>query len=189
MSAMDSIPHDDTPQFASAPIDASALLDATTRAAQGTVSPERFFDADYTPTLLALLHQIVAENAPLTEANLARMVAQRHGWQRTGGRIQARIAELHSAFDLADEDGVRFVWAKGSIVDRIPFRGMGERALRDISRTEIAALIDVHAQRLASSEDPELELARLCGIARLSKDAREYLGHCRAWQAGLDASP
>jgi very-short-patch-repair endonuclease len=189
MSAMESIPHDDTPHFASAPIDASALLDATTRAAQGTVSPERFFDADYTPTLLALLDQIVAENAPLTEANLARMVAQRHGWQRTGGRIQARIAELHSAFDLADEDGVRFVWAKGSIADRISFRGMGERALRDISRTEIAALIDVHAQRLASSEDPELELARLCGIARLSKDAREYLGHCRAWQAGLDASP
>lgn len=115
------------------------------------------------------------------------MVAQRHGWQRTGGRIQARIAELHPAFDLTDEGEVRFVWVKGSVAKRVSFRSMGDRALREISHTEIATLIDQHATRLASSEDPELELAHLCGIARLSKDARDHLAHCRSSQASTHA--
>lgn len=67
-------------------------------------------------------------------------------------------------------------------MDRVPFRGMDGRSLREISRTEIAELIDRNVTRISEAEDPELEIARLAGIARLSKDAREYLGICRRWR-------
>ena len=77
-----------------------------------------------------------------------------------------------------------FLWPEGGARDRVPFRGLGERSLRDVSRTEIAELIDRNADRNAVAPDPELELARLAGITRLSKDAREYLAACRAWRDG-----
>lgn len=75
----------------------------------------------------------------------------------------------------------RFLWLKGSIKDRVPFRGMAGRSLREISRTEIAELIDRNATRISAAEDPELEIAHLAGIAKLSKDARVYLEIGRRW--------
>lgn len=164
--------------------------DAATTATTGQHDPGRFFDEDYTADLLALLRRLVSDHGPLTDGNLARRVAQLHGWQRTGARIQARIAALHPAFDLTREEDVQFIWPKDGVTARVPFRGLGDRALREVSRCEIATLIDRHATDLARAEDPELELARHCGITRLSKDARDYLAQCRAWhRAGADAVP
>lgn len=151
---------------------------------QGQPEPDRFFDADYTPVLLAMMRRIVDAMGPLPDLQLARQIAQEHGWQRTGGRIQARISALHHHFPTTSENGVVFLWPEGGARDRVPFRGLGERSLRDVSRTEIAELIDRNADRLAVAPDPELELARLAGITRLSKDAREYLAACRAWRDG-----
>ncbi|MDZ7908991.1 MAG: DUF3320 domain-containing protein [Gemmobacter sp.] len=153
-----------------------------------TPDAERFFDDSYTPQLLALMEQIIADEGPMPEALLARSVSQRHGWQRTGARIQARIAALQGIFDTAMEGDVRFLWIRGGVRDRVPFRGMTDRSLRDISRTEIADLIDRNAEKLATTEDPDIELARLAGIGRLSKDAREYLKSCREWRE-LSAAP
>ncbi|PWL16429.1 DNA helicase [Falsochrobactrum shanghaiense] len=142
---------------------------------------ERFFEDSYTPQLAALMEKIVAAHGPMSDTSLARHIAQLHGWQRTGARIQARIAALAGLFDTTSEEDTRFLWLKGSVKDRVPFRGMDGRSLREISRTEIAELIDRNATRISAAEDPELEIARLAGIARLSKDAREYLEICRSW--------
>lgn len=60
---------------------------------------ERFFEESYTPRLRDLMEQIIASQGPIPEAVLARMVSQRHGWQRTGVRIQARISALQDMFD------------------------------------------------------------------------------------------
>lgn len=149
----------------------------------GTPDAERFFDGDYTASLREMMEQIVRQEGPLPDMALARRIAQLHSWQRTGGRIQARLAALTDAFDVGVEGDVRFLWPRGAVTPRVPFRGMADRSLREISRAEIASVVDQNAARIASAEDPELELARLLGIARLSKDARDYLGACRAWAA------
>ncbi len=147
-----------------------------------TADPDRFFDVDYAPVLRRLIQRIVAREGPITLHGLARRVAQDHGWQRTGRRIQARVqknlwtAERHSEFEIV------FVWAPGSYSDRVPFRGLNSRPIRDVSRSEIASVADAHALDLANEEDPILALSRLLGIARLSKDARAYLSDCIRWR-------
>jgi hypothetical protein len=143
---------------------------------------ERFFEEAYTPVLAALLRELARDDGPMPEAALARRIALAHGWQRTGARIQARVAELHPLLDVTEENGVLFFWAKGEITRRRPFLGLRGRAIRDVSRTEIAWVEDLHAARVARDPDPILELSRLLGIARLSKDARAYLERCRAWR-------
>lgn len=145
-------------------------------------SADRFFDDDYTADLRSLMQQIVAAEGPIPDSFLARRISQLHGWQRTGGRIQARLSALHDTFDVTVEGNVRFLWEKGSIRNRVPFRGMGDRSLREISRSEIASVIARDEAKIFKAEDPDLELARLLGIARLSKDARDYLKLCRDWR-------
>lgn len=146
------------------------------------VDADRFFEESYTPQLLALMEKIIANHGPMPEASLARRISQLHGWQRTGARIQARIAAIQGIFDMTMEGDNRFLWTRGSVRDRLPFQGMANRSLREISRTEIADLIDSNLAKIAAAEDHDLELARLAGIARLSKDAREYLNFCREWR-------
>lgn len=97
-------------------------------------------------------------------------------------RIDASLTALQDGFETTQEDGVTFLWDRGTVRDRVAFRGMDGRALRDIAMAEIADLIDRNADRIAVAEDGELELARLAGLARLSKDAREHLAACRAWR-------
>ena len=147
-----------------------------------TADPGRFFDLEYAPVLRRLIHRIVDSEGPVTLHGLTRRVAQEHGWQRTGRRIQAQVqknlwsVERHSEFETV------FVWASGSHSGRVPFRGLTGRSIRDISRTEIATIIDAHARDLANEEDPILALSRLLGISRLSKDARDYLSDCARWR-------
>ena len=144
--------------------------------------PDRFFDVDYAPNLCRMILSIVEKEGPMTFQGLARRVAQEHGWKRTGNRIQMRVqtnlglVERHSEFETT------FVWAPGNHTDRVPFRGLNGRAIRDVSRAEIASAIDTHARQLAKTEDPVLVLSRLLGIARLSKDARAYLSDCAQWR-------
>jgi len=59
----------------------------------------------------------------------------------------------------------------------IAFRLGLDRAARDISRAEIAGLIQAKPH-LATSEDKARDLANLMGIARLTADTRAYLEHC-----------
>ncbi|RRH73823.1 DUF3320 domain-containing protein [Falsigemmobacter faecalis] len=169
------------PEGGSVPPGTAALSDGEVHPAP-IPEPERFFDAAYTPQLTALMAAVVASQGPLPEATLARKISQLHGWQRTGARIQARIASLQGVFDTSDEGGAAFLWTPGSLSDRVPFKGLQDRALREVSRAEIAELIDRHAARIAAAEDPDLELARLMGISRLTRDARDYLSSCRAWR-------
>ena len=189
--AADSLPVAPTPEtavlFARGPAN-SPEADAGGTEGSATTDADRFFGDNYTPHLVVLMEQIIASEGPMPEASLARSISQRHGWQRTGARIQARIAALQGVFDMTIEGDSRFLWTRGSVRDRVPFRGMADRSLREISRTEIADLIDRNLAKITAAEDPYLELARLAGIGRLSKDAREYLKFCRDWR-DLSAMP
>ena|GEM_PF-5992349 len=83
---------------------------------------------------------------------------------------------------MTAEGETGFLWPPGSRRDRIPCKGLGDRALREMSRVGIAGLIDSHVAQIAAAEDPNLEVARLLGIARLTRDARHYLSACRSWR-------
>ena len=155
---------------------------ATTHQEEVTADPERFFDLEYAPILRRLIHRIVERERLVTLHGLARRIAQEHGWQRTGRRIQAHVqknlwsVERHSEFETV------FIWAPGTYSNRVPFRGLNGRQIREVSRTEIASVIDAHAHDLANEEDPILALSRLLGVVRLSKDARAYLSDCVRWR-------
>ncbi len=144
--------------------------------------PDRFFDSDYAPVLCRLIRSIVDREGPITLLGLARRVTQKHGWQRTGKRIQAQVEKNLRSVECHSEFKAVFVWAQGSYSDRVPFRGLKGRSIREISRTEIGSIIYVHGRDLANEEDPILALSRLLGIARLNKDARAYLSDCAQWR-------
>ena len=77
-----------------------------------------------------------------------------------------------------------FVWAPGRRAERVPFRGLEARSIHDVSRAEVASVIDDNARELAEADDPILALSRLLGISRLSSGARAYLGECARWREG-----
>ena len=144
--------------------------------------PARFFDYVYTLPLRRMILNIVEREGPMPVHRLARQVAQEHGWQRTGKRIRERVEKNLGQVESHLESGATFVWAPGTHADRVPFRGMNDRSIRDVSRAEIASVIDAHSAQLAGAEDPTLFLSRLLGISRLSKDARAYLTECARWR-------
>ena len=154
-----------------------------TRPEDDTPDPGRFFDLDYAPVLRRHILRIVDRDGPVTLHGLARAVAQEHGWHRTGRRIQAQVQKNLWTVERHPEFETVFVWAPGRHSDRVPFRGLDGRSIREISRTEIGSVIDAHARDLAKEEDPILALSRLLGISRLSKDARAYLSDCARWRA------
>ena len=164
------------------PVSPSAGDIASVQREHITPDPGRFFDLDYAQTLRRLIRRIVDREGPIPLHGLARRVAQEHGWQRTGKRIQAQVQSNLSLMERHLEFETVFVWVPGSHSDRVPFRGLNGRSIRDISRTEIGSVIDAHAYALANEEDPILALSRLLGIARLSKDARTYLSDCMRWK-------
>ena len=164
------------------PISPSAGDVASVQREHITPDPDRFFDLDYAETLRRLIRRIVDREGPIPLHGLARRVAQEHGWQRTGKRIQAQVQSNLSLVERHLEFETVFVWVPGSHSDRVLFRGLNGRSIRDISRTEIGSVIDAHAYALANEEDPILALSRFLGIARLSKDARAYLSDCIRWK-------
>lgn len=151
-------------------------------AAEPRPDPEAFFEASYLPTLERIVAGVIEADGPLPLSRLARTVAQLHGWQRTGNRIAARIEAALGSAERHEDLGCVFVWSSGAYTTRIPPRPLGDRSIRDVPPAEIASTIDEHERGIASAEDPALDLARLVGIGRLSRDAREYLTACMDWR-------
>ena len=155
---------------------------ASTHEVDVTVDPDRFFDFGYIPVLRRLIRRIVEREGPITLHGLARSVAQEHGWQRTGRRIQERVQKALGPMECHSEFETVFVWTPGSHSNRVSFRRLNGRSIREVSRTEISSVIDAYAHDLANEEDPSLALSSLLGITRLSKDARAYLSNCARWR-------
>ena len=155
---------------------------ARPRSASINADPDRFFDSGYSFALQRIILGIIEQEGPMPLHRLARRVAQEHGWQRTGRRIQERVRHNLGAVELHSEFETTFVWAPGSHTDRVAFRGLSDRTIRDVSRAEIASVIDSHAPALEAADDSIVVLSRQLGIARLSKDAREYLSDCVRWR-------
>jgi very-short-patch-repair endonuclease len=143
-----------------------------------SVDPDAFFDFSYRDTLGAMVAAVLENEAPVREDLLAQRIARAHGWQRTGRRIRERI-ELHLRdIDRTHESTGVFLWPKGSVVERTPYRpSAGPEHHRAISEISTAELRDVVADNpsLAKEEDPALVFARMLNVDRLSASARARL--------------
>ena len=144
-------------------------------------SPDRFFDLGYLGVLRQIVQEILVEQAPMPLRNLGREVASRHGWQRTGRRIMDRVEHALGAAEVHDEFGTPFVWLPGTYRDRIPYRGLERRVIRDVSRTEVATILDEIGADLTASEDPIGDLARHIGMSRVSGSARQQIEDIMRW--------
>ncbi len=91
------------------------------------VDQARFYDADYALTLATLIGAIVTAETTVTLRRLARLVARRHGFQRTGREIVRLVRETAAplARVVAAKDGEEVVWASGvEPTPTMPFRGL-----------------------------------------------------------------
>ena len=152
------------------------------------LAPDRFFEASYTAVLKGLILNTVETEGPMPLQRLARRIAHEHGWQRTGKRILERVRENLGDIERHAEFDKTFLWAPGKFAPRVPFRGLRDRPIQDVSRAELASCIDENTDEMAKADDPMLVLARLLGIARLSRGARAHLEACAAWRE-RDAKP
>ena len=91
------------------------------------VNSARFYDADYAPTLAALVEAIITGESLVTLRRLARLIARRHGFQRTGREIVRLVRETAEPLGriVTAEDDEEIVWA--SRIEPVPtmaFRGL-----------------------------------------------------------------
>jgi very-short-patch-repair endonuclease len=140
--------------------------------------PERFHEADYRATLLAMIEAVMAAEAPVRDDILAQRIARAHGWQRTGSRIRDRIDAHLRGYERTAEGDATFLWRPGSVADLMPYRPAsdpGER--RSILDTPLAELAGAAARNraLLDEADPPLALARALGVERLSAPSRSRL--------------
>jgi len=146
--------------------------------------PDRFFDLSYMGELRQIVQEILSREAPITLRSLGREVAHRHGWQRTGHKIMQRVENALGDAELHDEFGVPFVWLAKTNQPRTPFRGMSDRSIQEVSRTEIATILDEIEADLSASVDQIGDLARHMGVGRVTKSARDYLEGVMRWYEG-----
>jgi len=144
--------------------------------------PDRFYDSSYDAYIESMVDTIVTQDGPIRFSVLARQIANEHGWQRTGQRIQSRISSLLNDNIRENVVDASFIWPPSGPKRRLPFHGLQDRSIRDVHPAEIASKVDELRTFLERSSDPELDLARKLGIGRLSKDARVYLENCINWR-------
>ncbi len=171
-----------SPLFADGPPNSSQTPETVSDPENPVADSARFFDLSYMGELREIVQDILTKESPLPLRNLGRAVAHRHGWQRTGRRIMQRVENALGDAELHEEFGVPFVWINGTRQDRKPFRGLSDRSIQEVSRTEIASVLDEIGEDLPASDDPIGDLARYLGINRVSSSAREYLLRVKNWR-------
>ena len=145
------------------------------------LDPERFFETSYLPILEQLVTDIVSRKGPMPLKRLGREVSTSHGWKRTGRRIMAQIHKAMRGTEIQPEFGESFVWIAGDTRNQIPFQGLNGRPVQEVSKKEIASVLDALGENLWDADDPVRYLSKRLGIARLSDQSREYLEKIIEW--------
>lgn len=145
-----------------------------------SASPDRFYDQSYDYKLSQMISELVHAEGPIHEERLARLIARRHGWLRTGGRIQARVDSLAlQGHQVTREDVGRFFWPKDlNFGDYVPPRiapATLNRSIHEISMPELASLCGAHMESGQNEANVLITVARSLGLGRLAGASRARL--------------
>nr|WP_255453716.1 DUF3320 domain-containing protein [Paracoccus sp. S-4012] len=110
--------------------------------------------------LTEMISGIVCAEGPLPLDALKHRVATAHDWGRAGRQISARIMACSSEIELHDEAGVIFAWQKDGHFPRAVYRHVPGRVVREISRHELADLLDRNAAAVNAAADPVRDRGR-----------------------------
>jgi very-short-patch-repair endonuclease len=145
-----------------------------------SADPDRFFDPSYDHCLARMIYDLILEEGPIHEERLARLIARKHGWLRTGAKIQARVEALASQGHRATREEVgRFYWSKdlnldGFVPPRLAHAALN-RSINEISMPELASLCSVHLEAGLQEADTLITVARSLGFGRLGGASRARL--------------
>jgi very-short-patch-repair endonuclease len=161
------------------------------------VSPERFYDEDYSSVLLELISRTLEVEAPIADDLLIQRIARahgfaragrrgdetsrvwwdRHGFARAGGRIRERVLDIvDEHFHLRDDPiGGTFVWFGendhvAGIGFRRPVEGEYARRIEEIPCEEIQAVLTHGKESHTVSH-----IASIFGVKRISSTSRERM--------------
>lgn len=142
----------------------------------GALDPARFYDADYTPILAALILEIVSTETVVTLRRLARLIARRHGFQRTGREIVRLVRETADpiARVMATQDNEDVIWSRDTEpTPTMAFRGlnMGEepRSWAEVPYPEKLGF----ALGFLGRADPVRAMADALKLGRVTAQTRE----------------
>lgn len=154
------------------------------------LDPEKFFDPSYFSIIQNLVRQIVDESAPILLQKLCSEVASRHGFSRAGSRIQNQVERALDLVEIHTEIDSKFVWPKEGYKDRVPYRGLLERSVQELSRTEISSVLDELGPNAINGDDELQEVRKKLGISRMGASTKEYILSCDLWRlTGADNKP
>ena len=162
---------------AGAAASAAVFVESDPASVVDAVKADAFFDSGYDAVLLAMIAHVVEVEGPVLDAVLARRIARAHGWQRTGSRIQERVARLAAkAHRTTEEDVGTFYWsaARGPELPTV-FRHSADDATRSVDEICMPELVDLARQitvRGTGVEDAIVVMARELGLQRLRAASR-----------------
>jgi very-short-patch-repair endonuclease len=147
---------------------------------QGAASPDNFYEASYDATLRLQITTIVAAQGPIRSDTLARLIAQMHGWQRTGAKIKARIeAMAKMCCGQTQEEIGTFFWPTmpAATQDTVFRKAAGEvrRAPADVAIEELIALAHEALAHSTGADTALTYMADAGGWAKLSALSRDRL--------------
>ena len=134
------------------------------------IDPEQFYESAYDGVLSALIAQVLAAEAPISEALLVQRIARSHGFQRAGRIIRDRVMALAGRAHFVEHEpgGSRFVWTNTNS-EAGWNRARSPATPADIRQIEDIALAELRAAR--RGQDSVL-VARRFGVRRLSASAK-----------------
>jgi very-short-patch-repair endonuclease len=142
--------------------------------------PKAFFEPAYSAALREMIEYVVSIEGPILDMALTRRIAGAHGFQRSGGRIQARINDLIPAdLPMHSEGDTTYYWPRGATPSSMfMFRrphGERRRSVDEICAMELAALASEFDPLRFSEEQRIVAMAQAIGLQTLRAVTREKL--------------
>ena len=141
-----------------------------------TPRPDRFYEADYKPTIGRIADYIIEVEAPVFGDVIVTRVARIHGYLRTGNTIQKLVlSAVDLRFPRTVEDGREVFWPAGAPTGMpVSFRAsLGqERSHNDIPIAELAGLAFPYVRIRMDDEQVLKKMAEHFGLGRLREATR-----------------
>lgn len=145
--------------------------------------PSRYFDPDYTSTLVGLAKNILSEKNGITLHELALDIANLHGLSRTSKKQRRHLIDLIKPWAGLRRDGLHkpVVWlCPADMLEEMPWRGLepwgNERDWSEIPYPEAIGLA-----RLALQKSPGDPVGHICNTFKLKRRHEKTLEQFQSW--------